>query len=114
MSRSGYYDWLAREAASPCGRAAENQRLLQEIERIHAEYGYYGAPRVHEELLALGLHVGRHRVAKLMQLNGIRARRGKIKSRPRAAPPVRRPEVAEAFGKSCRCQIDCSSRLSAA
>jgi putative transposase len=95
VSRSGYYDWLAREAASPCGRAAENQRLLQEIERIHAEYGYYGAPRVHEELLALGLHVGRHRVAKLMQLNGIRARRGKIKSRPRAAPPVRRPEVAD-------------------
>ena len=30
-----------------------------------------------------------------MQLNGIRARRGKIKSRPRAAPPVRRPEVAD-------------------
>jgi len=39
------------------------------------------------------VQVGRHKVARLMRENGICARRGKVKARPRAAPPARRPEV---------------------
>jgi putative transposase len=34
-------------------------------------------------------------VARLMRLHGIRAVRGKPKSRPRSAPPARRPEVVD-------------------
>ena len=94
VSRSGYYDWL-RRLDRPGPRAAGDAALLREIERIHARLGYYGSPRVHRELLARGHHVGRHRVARLMRLNGIRAARCKIKSRPRAAPPARRPEVVD-------------------
>jgi putative transposase len=67
--------------------------LVAEIEQIHQRFGYYGAPRVHRELLERGHVVGRHRVARLMRVNGIKAARCKIKSRPRAAPPARRPEV---------------------
>jgi putative transposase len=92
-SRSGYYDWVNRSDTGPVGRAAEDIVLVQEITRIHAEFGYYGSPRVHQELLARQYRAGRHRVARLMRLHGIRARRGKVKSRPRAAPPTRRPEV---------------------
>lgn len=77
------------------GRAAENVALLEEIRAIHEKFRFYGSPRVHRELLRRSRPVGRHRVARLMRANGIRARRGKIKSRPRSAPPKRRPEVGD-------------------
>jgi putative transposase len=93
VSRSGYYAWLARVQGKPRGRAAVDAGLVEQIGQIHAAFGYYGSPRVHRELLARTHRVGRHRVARLMRLHGIRARRGKIKSRPRAAPPARRPEI---------------------
>jgi putative transposase len=94
VSRSGYYGWLRRLGA-PGPRAADDRALLAEIRLIHATFSYYGSPRVHRELLARGHHVGRHRVARLMRANGIWAARCKIKSRPRAAPPARRPEVVD-------------------
>jgi transposase InsO family protein len=38
------------------------------IHTIHIESrGTYGAPRVHAELAAQGIHVGRKRVARLMR-----------------------------------------------
>jgi len=36
--------------------------------------GFYGSPRIHRELAAAGLRVGRHRVARLMQHSELRAR----------------------------------------
>jgi len=95
VSRSGYYDWVKRVAGAPTGRATADQALLLEIRAIHDQFGFYGAPRVHRELLRRRHHAGRHRVARLMRANDIRARRGKVKSRPRAAPPSRRPEVVD-------------------
>jgi putative transposase len=93
VSRSGFYDWRQRLTEPLEGRAAENHQLVTEIRQIHAEFAYYGSPRVHRELLARRKSAGRHRVARLMRAHGICARRGKIKSRPRAAPPARRPEI---------------------
>jgi putative transposase len=95
VSRSGYYGWLRRLAGGPVGRAAEDAALLAEIRTIHAQFGYYGSPRVHRELLARRQRAGRHRVARLMRAHGIQARRGKRKARPRSAPPARRPEVTD-------------------
>lgn len=95
VSTSGYYAWVKRVMGPPAGRAARDQQLLEEIVRIHAEFAFYGAPRVHQELLARREPAGRHRVARLMKLHGIRARRGRLKSRPRSAPPVRRPEIGD-------------------
>ena len=74
VSRSGYYDWLDRVEDEPRGRAAEDQLLLAEIRQIHLACGYYGTPRIHQELLSRNHHVGRHRVARLM--------------RPTASPPA--------------------------
>jgi putative transposase len=93
VSRSGFYDWRRRLNQPLAGRAAENHQLLTEIQQIHAEFAYYGSPRVHRELLARRKRAGRHRVARLMRRHGICARRGKIKARPRSAPPTRRPEI---------------------
>ncbi len=95
VSRSGYYDWLKRLTRPPGKRAAQNQQLAIEIEQIHREFAYYGSPRVHQELLSRGHHVGRHRAARLMRAQGICARRGRIKARRRSAPPARRPEVTD-------------------
>ena len=94
MSRSGYYAWTKR-LTQPSDKAQTDRVLLEEIRRIHARFAYYGSPRVHRELLARHHPVGRHRVARLMRLHGITAARCKIKSRPRAAPVSRRPEVVD-------------------
>lgn len=94
VSRSGYYDWV-RRLDSPGGRAIRNQELLTEITSIHHRFRYYGSPRVHQQLRASGHRVGRHRIARIMRRHGIRACRGKIKARPRAAPPARRPEITD-------------------
>lgn len=93
VSRSGYYDWLHRINQPPSPRVSERLALIDRIRALHLKHRYYGSPRIHQELLAANVQVGRHTVAKLMRINGICARRGKIKARPRAAPPIRRPEV---------------------
>ena len=67
--------------------------MVEQIRLIHGRFSYYGAPRIHRALVDRQVRVGRHRVARLMRLHGIRARRGPVKSRPRSAPPIRRPEV---------------------
>jgi transposase InsO family protein len=49
--------------------------LLVHIEAIHAESrGAYGWPRVFQDLRSRGIQVGKERVRKMMQDNGIRAR----------------------------------------
>jgi putative transposase len=105
VSRSGYYAWLLRSQGDLVGRAAQDRDLLGPIAVIHAEFAYYGSPRVHRVLLAQARQVGRHRVARLMRENGIRARRGKIKSRPRSAPPARRPEIIDRVKRHFHAQM---------
>ena len=48
-------------------RILPDAELTEKIRAVHsASKGTYGAPRVHAELAAQGLHVGRKRVARLM------------------------------------------------
>lgn len=69
VSPSGYYAWRKRPL-SP--RARADVELSAEIHAIHRESrGTYGAPRVHAELAAGGVHVGRKRVARLMRAAGL-------------------------------------------
>ena len=73
VSTSGYYAWRRRE---PSRRSLENATLVTVMTRIHDEVNQcYGSPRMHAELLALGYCCGRHRVARLMRMNGLIARR---------------------------------------
>jgi len=72
VSRSAYYAW---SNGTPSRRRLANERLLAEIRAIHAEHRErYGSPRVRAELRERGHAVGKHRVARIMRENGLRAR----------------------------------------
>jgi putative transposase len=92
VSPSSFYDWHRR---GPSLRSQADQRLLNQIRRIHRDSGgAYGAPRVHAELqIACGVKVGRKRVARLMRTEGLvgchrrrRVRPGLTRRDPAAAP----------------------------
>jgi len=70
VSRSGYYGWKDRPLSA---RDTENEILLKDIEKIHADSrGTYGSPRVHAELtMEHGWTVNEKRVARLMRQAGI-------------------------------------------
>ncbi len=73
VSRSGYYAWRRRPAPA---RANEDEKLGVEIVAAHRRSrGTYGSPRVHADLRAKGLRVGKKRVARLMRDKGLAAKR---------------------------------------
>jgi putative transposase len=70
VSPSGYYAWRKRPLSA---RARADVELSARIAAIHRESREtYGAPRVHAELTADGVHVGRKRVARLMRASALR------------------------------------------
>jgi transposase InsO family protein len=69
VSSSGYYAWAKRPRSR---RAQTDDALLAEIRVAHeVSRGTYGVPRVHAELAAKGIRVGRKRVARLMSQAGL-------------------------------------------
>jgi len=69
VSPSGYYAWR-RRPLSP--RARADVTLSAQIQAIHTRSrGTYGVPRVHAELAAAGVRIGRKRVARLMRAVGV-------------------------------------------
>ena len=75
VSRAGYYRWLSRPTSKRDSRKAEMESLVKStFEEFEAAYG---APRITEELNALGYSCSLNYIAKIMQENGILARNGK-------------------------------------
>lgn len=69
VSRSGYYTWRSR---APSRRALEDDVWLREIRQAFADSREtYGSPRVHAALKAQDKSIGRRRVERIMQQNGI-------------------------------------------
>lgn len=72
VSKSGFYAWRNR---APSTRAKEDARLAVEVVATHKRArGVYGSPRVHADLKARGVRVGKKRIARLMRERGLRAR----------------------------------------
>jgi putative transposase len=72
VSRSGYYAWKRRP---PSVREQSNRLLKIEIKRVFDdEKGRAGAPRIARRLKAEGMPAGRHRIARIMRDNGLRAK----------------------------------------
>lgn len=74
VAPSGYYDWLVQPVSK---RAREDARLLRLIRASFvASKGVYGAPRVFLDLREAGETCSKHRVARLMRVNNLRALHG--------------------------------------
>ena len=72
VSAAGYYAWKDRPESR---RAMHNRILLSEIRVIHRESREtYGSPSIWDALIKQGHGVGEHRVARLMRVEGIRAK----------------------------------------
>jgi putative transposase len=74
VSRSGSYQWLRNPLSD---RAVEDQRLLGLIRAAYtASHGIYGAPRIFLDLREAGETCSKHRVARIMRANNLKARYG--------------------------------------
>jgi len=89
VSPSGYYAWRKRPLSA---RARADVELSAQIAAIHRESrGTYGAPRVHAELAAHGVRVGRKRVARLMRRAGVHGVSRRKQFRTTRRDPTARP-----------------------
>ena len=72
VSRQGFYAWLSREESQ---HDRDDRRLGLEIRAaFQASKRTYGSPRIRREFRNHGTRVCRHRIARLMREQGIRAR----------------------------------------
>jgi transposase InsO family protein len=73
VARSGYYAWRNRP---PSAHAQRREELTDRIRAIRARKNHdvYGAPRMHQELVAEGCPCNRKTVAKCMKAAGIQAK----------------------------------------
>jgi transposase InsO family protein len=89
VSVGGYYAWCRR---GPSRRQLDDMVLLAHIRARFAESNEtYGSPRMHVDLCEDGLTVGRHRVARLMRDNALKAnqkRRSKKTTDSNHAGPI--------------------------
>ena len=69
-----FYAWIHKPLSD---RALEDQRLLELIRDSHQASGKsYGSPQILLDLREIGERCGKHRVARLMKTNNIKAIRG--------------------------------------
>ena len=72
VSQSGYFAWKSRPASE---RQRKDMVLLAHIrERFHLSRETYGSSRMHADLIDDDIIAGRHRIARLMRDNGLKAR----------------------------------------
>jgi putative transposase len=92
VAPSGYYEWLQCPISN---RSREDARLLRLIRAsFKASHGIYGAPRVLLDLREAGETCSKHRVARLMRENNLRAVHGYRSRRiPVGKPAVLIPNI---------------------
>jgi transposase InsO family protein len=72
VSAAGYYAW---RGWSESARETANRVLVEKIRVIHRESREtYGSPSIWDALIKQGHHIGARRVARLMHIDGIRAK----------------------------------------
>jgi putative transposase len=76
VTRAGFYTWRKHQVPK---RTRRDAAALVHVRAVHkASKGRYGSPRVYRQLREDRVAIGRHRVARLMRLDGLR---GKAKRR---------------------------------
>jgi putative transposase len=73
VTRSGFYAWKKRPKPA---REKSDAQLAATVASVHERSRKaYGSPRVHAELKARGVCIGRKRIERLMRENGLQGRR---------------------------------------
>ena len=72
VSESGYYAWRKRGPSRHAAKDTELRVLIRAF--FEKSRRTYGSPRIHEDLAEAGHRVGRNRVIRIMQQEGLRAR----------------------------------------
>ncbi len=89
VSKSGYYAWRTRPESS---RAKTDREVTEVLKHLHAESdGVYGSPKMCLELKDEGYHCGKHKVARLMRLAGLRGcpkRRFRVTTKQEPSHPI--------------------------
>jgi putative transposase len=70
VARSGFYAWKNRPVSA--ARKSDAQLAVKVSAAHRRNRGVYGSPRIHRELKAQGVRVGRKRIERLMRENGIK------------------------------------------
>lgn len=86
VSRSGYYRW--RESPDSMWKAKRQVVRAHVLDTYSTFKARYGAPRITQELLALGIKCSTNYVANIMQGEGLRARNGKAFKYSRHSPAM--------------------------
>src|SRR3954463_6311912 len=95
---SGFYAWLRR---GPGRRRRDDRRVSERIAAIfEASRRTYGSPRVHAELRAEGVRVGRKRGARLMREGGLAVARPRGPAPRAPGPAPRGPPTAATTSRS--------------
>jgi putative transposase len=95
VSASGYYAWRKRPLSA---RARADVELTAAIQAIHrVSRGTDGSPRIHAELAAQGVSVGRKRIARLMRSSGLQgvSRRRQFRTTVRDATARPAPDLVD-------------------
>lgn len=72
VCRSGYYSWRRFPESK---RSRENNQLLIKIKDVYTmSKNTYGSPRIYASLRQRGEMYGKHRITRLMRINGIAAK----------------------------------------
>ena len=106
VSTSGFYNSLT---STESVKVRSDRRLGVAVRALHkASRGTYGSPRIHQDLLAQGVSVGRKRVARLMRehgLSGSRPRRFKRTTNSAHDRPLAANVVAREFSPPAPNQV---------
>jgi len=103
VARAGYYAWLRKPLSD---RAKEDVRLLRLIRASYnASHGVYGSTRIFLDLREAGETCSKHRVARIMRANKIRALHGYrtrryVAAKPSASCPIWSSGTSMSFGRT--------------
>jgi len=98
VSRSAYYDWVARGRRDADASDDAEVETVRAIRAVHADHPDYGSPRVTTELARRGRRCNHKRVERLMARHGIVARRHR-RRRCTTKPDKTAPAVPDLVGR---------------
>jgi putative transposase len=74
VSKSGFYKWKGKQLQGETEREKKKAEIKQMIcKSYHENYGTYGSPRIHDDLIEWGYHVSQKTVARYMKEMGLKA-----------------------------------------